>query len=660
VFEGAELDSSQTREDSPAMDESIGGFGSHFMLNNGQEQENGFTQQEARSPHKKLPNPPKTDVTNPKNKYCMPCNRDFNRRQAFVEHCRNVHNMKIKFTKPVTPGASPSGASPVKGMYNNGLREQFTANNYKCDYCSKGFSSRSNKNRHMLLSCDANAGPPGPNRNGSPEAITNTNQRMNALEPSMSSSLDVEAKAPSSNQQSMKRKSSSHGISSRDNDFIYDPQIRPHRQESEQKCPYPKCDTVYGRSALLKRHLLEVHNITTAQDITVQLPDLEAEKKRIMIKIKSEPVDPEEMLDIQVKSVSNDSQNKIQDEKKDTEQPSLDTLEGSQQEKKVPPLRVKLPISTSPTMQLNTKNATEASSPSQQQSPSTLSQAMKSTKELFSCGNCKFKSNNSYIFGRHRKSCDKKRRLLEKVHGVLEPNDYESNTTNETNLYGVDSGDYQDSSRGALVHEPEDSIEVPVEFDADNENVTNSSSTTNDKILEVHLDVVASSADSSIDSKLQNEPKTFNNGSSLQDDDMGESHSSEDLEIGPDDDDIDDGRDQPEEYRTTDYGVDWTGNKEKQRTQSHSDDTDKDLLNENESNLQEDQTNFVVGHSRAISGENSDTEKLKERADAGKSESIIEERRKNDQQYSDNDVENNMDDGENSLGTSDNMMDELS
>ena len=72
--------------------------------------------------------------------------------------------------------------------------------------------------------------------------------------------------------------------------------------ESEQKCPYPECNTVYARSALLKRHLLEVHNITSAQDISVKLPDLEAERKRIMIKIKSEPTDPEEMLDIQDKN----------------------------------------------------------------------------------------------------------------------------------------------------------------------------------------------------------------------------------------------------------------------------------------------------------------------------------------------------------------------
>jgi hypothetical protein len=35
-----------------------------------------------------LQNPPKCDIINPKNKFCLPCNHEFNRRQAFVEHCR--------------------------------------------------------------------------------------------------------------------------------------------------------------------------------------------------------------------------------------------------------------------------------------------------------------------------------------------------------------------------------------------------------------------------------------------------------------------------------------------------------------------------------------------------------------------------------------------
>ena len=48
---------------------------------------------------KPVSNPPKKDILNPKNKVCQPCNREFNRRQAFVEHCRTVHGMKIRFAK---------------------------------------------------------------------------------------------------------------------------------------------------------------------------------------------------------------------------------------------------------------------------------------------------------------------------------------------------------------------------------------------------------------------------------------------------------------------------------------------------------------------------------------------------------------------------------
>merc|ERR1711874_629737 len=48
---------------------------------------------------KPVANPPKKDILNPKNKVCQPCNREFNRRRAFVEHCRTVHGMKIRFAK---------------------------------------------------------------------------------------------------------------------------------------------------------------------------------------------------------------------------------------------------------------------------------------------------------------------------------------------------------------------------------------------------------------------------------------------------------------------------------------------------------------------------------------------------------------------------------
>ena len=119
--------------------------------------------------------------------------------------------MKIKFSKPVTPGALSSvGGSPVKNSYNNGLNNSGSSGNYNCDYCHKGFSSRSNKNRHMLLSCDAKAKGVKP----SPQPVSNVQnnvQRNNV-------------------QNTNSEKRSNHGGGIRDNDFIYDPQIRPRTQ----------------------------------------------------------------------------------------------------------------------------------------------------------------------------------------------------------------------------------------------------------------------------------------------------------------------------------------------------------------------------------------------------------------------------------------------
>ena len=323
---------------------------------------------------------------------------------------------------------------------------------------------------------------------------------------------------------------------------------------------------------------MEVHHITSAQDISVQLPDLEAEKKRIMIKIKSEPVDQEDMLNVQDKNVSNDSTNKIQDEG-DSDK-SL--AEEGQQEKKVPPLRVKLPFSTSPTAQSSTKNVLESSIPSQQHSSSTISLQTKPTKDVYNCANCKFKSNNSYIFGRHRKSCDKKRKLVAKEGGDTEAKDYDPTTTNESALYEDDSGDYLDKGSGALVHEPEDSIEVPVEFDGDNEEITNISSTSNDNILDVHMDVVVSNKNSSDDPNQTNEEETFDNDCNIDNDDTDDSHCSEDgeeLEVGPEDE-MDESNEPPEEYEATDCDVGSVDDKQGQVLDSDNDNTELDAIDE--------------------------------------------------------------------------------
>ena len=75
----------------------------------------------------------------------------------------------------------------------------------------------------MLLSCDAKTNGVEANRN---ELTDSSNSNQRALE----SSIHVKTNTISSSLQSIKRKTSSHSLHSRDNDFIYDPQIRPHRQ----------------------------------------------------------------------------------------------------------------------------------------------------------------------------------------------------------------------------------------------------------------------------------------------------------------------------------------------------------------------------------------------------------------------------------------------
>ena len=102
--------------------------------------------------------PRASDIKNPRNKVCRPCNREFNRRQAFVEHCRNIHAMKIDFgsngavqisggnaapSQYITAAAPPPPRSP----------KSTTAISFPCEFCGKVYSNRSNRNRHKIL-CD--------------------------------------------------------------------------------------------------------------------------------------------------------------------------------------------------------------------------------------------------------------------------------------------------------------------------------------------------------------------------------------------------------------------------------------------------------------------------------------------------------------------------
>merc|ERR1712223_504901 len=137
------------------------------------------------------------------------------------------------------------------------------------------------------------------------------------------------------------------------------------------------------------------------------------------------------------------------------EEEQQQTKEETQQERKVPPLRVKLPSMGSPTLttQSPPKPSHEGDNLPQGQPDSPQSQQanLKSTKDLYKCKNCTFQSNNSYIFGRHKKSCNKKRKQLEKGHRNLEHSDYDPNITNDSSLYEGDSEDYTDTHSGALV-----------------------------------------------------------------------------------------------------------------------------------------------------------------------------------------------------------------
>ena len=228
------------------------GFGSHFMLDDDGQDDQYMAEPPAvqvnhslgdsfgsagRPP---LTNPPKADVQNPKNKFCSPCNRDFNRRQAFVEHCRNVHRMNIKLAShkpPMQPQGIVAASTVAPAAASLTITPPGAANpgSYKCDYCPKydkflssnhicavklmiyfhasynqcdvacrSFSNRSNKNRHMLLSCEV-AGPNARNSSGG-NGVSNEGASQ------------VTSKSSNGGfRESLKRLNSG--------DFIYDPQV---------------------------------------------------------------------------------------------------------------------------------------------------------------------------------------------------------------------------------------------------------------------------------------------------------------------------------------------------------------------------------------------------------------------------------------------------
>jgi hypothetical protein len=226
--------------------------------------------------------PPEEDIKNPRCKLCRACNRDFNRRQAFVEHCRNIHGMKISFhsnggvqiaggnVTPVTTFVPPP-PRPLVQVRSKPITE--TGQGYPCDFCGKVFSNRSNRNRHKILSCEIRR-----------DQLQSDNGKGTMEQSMMEMTDDLEE-------------------GSEQMDGEKEGTLKP--QEKEAKCPYPNCEVTQVRSALMKRHLYEAHKI---KNVTVALP-----------KIKMEPVDEEATNGYQEHYASS-----------------------SDDERKVPPLRVVL------------------------------------------------------------------------------------------------------------------------------------------------------------------------------------------------------------------------------------------------------------------------------------------------------------------------------
>ncbi len=366
------------------------GFGSHFLL-----VENGDVggRQEQRHHVQPKATPPKSDVANPHCKFCRTCNTGFNRRQAFIEHCRNVHGMKIAFQPSVNNTSTPTQqrAPPAPSSSGGG------ATNLTCDYCGKVFSNRSNRNRHIILSCEVRKGGGGGGSGGSGDGNGSGNGSGND-NGSSQMSMEEERQARASVEEDDEDKASRY------------------RVQEPQKCPFPDCEVSHLRSALLKRHLFEEHQI---QNVSVQL------KKSV----KTEPAGEEEM-----------------DFAEETEK-SMDEGD-SGDERKVPPLRVKL-------SSLNDGDMDELD---QEMPPSQTDDAVKnhqSSKEL-GCEHCSFKTNNAYILNRHQNACLKRKKSADEGEEEEEEEEEED-----------EGGEEEEQQHVKVIPPPEESAEQSSEPEND-------------------------------------------------------------------------------------------------------------------------------------------------------------------------------------------------
>ena len=403
------------------------GFGAHFLLDD----DNTPVTVDVDSG---LNAPPDSDITNPRCKFCRTCNRDFNRRQAFVEHCRNVHKMKINLA-PGSPGV-------IKGTPTTPSSGGTSRQSCTCQYCGKVFSNTSNRNRHIILSCEAKNGG---NVNNGASPVTS----------------------------------------------VAEPEPEPEKPKEPEKCPYPDCYVTHVRSALMKRHLFEAHQI---QPLTISLPNIEEEKKKltlspskIKMEVTEEAVDERKVPPLRVKIsglTSLSPTSKITANKDDTSAPEEDIpatesviptteedttaseadLPASEADLPAPEADTPAPEADTPAPEADTSApevdtpapeadtvAPEADTPVPEATPAPAPAAPKSHGKAFKCKTCKFSTNNNYILGRHQQACLKKSQLKMKVEDNPVSDNIEESVESQKPL----------ESNGALDELIEEGIDAP-------------------------------------------------------------------------------------------------------------------------------------------------------------------------------------------------------
>ena len=274
----------------------------------------------------------------------------------------------------------------------------FILSGYPCQYCGKLFSNQSNRRRHAVLSCEL--------------------ARVAGVEPRKSREevKNLPKNAKMDNQH--------HSFGSASEDFYYEDGAPGSSRSTEpQTCPFPDCEVSHMRSALLKRHLFEDHNV---QNVSAELtPEMLISPK----KIKTEPID---MLEIE----HNDGEMDEHYPKVPPIKLKISQIVGSQ----IPPKVPKVPKSS----------------------------PKKDPAKIHLCTICnEFKSNNLYILGRHKKSCEKKFAGVRQssTEDTEDPDerdeiikDHDPNDTIED--HDVTNDDSDDDEEG------DTTIEVPVDFEA--------------------------------------------------------------------------------------------------------------------------------------------------------------------------------------------------